>query len=100
MFITNIYDINAVLVWPTQLRSQSVNNNFQPKLHIMNNKVSNIIQDFVKTDMKAQVQFVEPHQHLINVAEWAIQTFKNPFILNLVAVNNLFPLYLWDELLE
>ena len=44
--------------------------------------------------MDTTIQFVEAHQHRVNKAEWAIQTFKNNFIAGLCTVNKLFPIQL------
>jgi hypothetical protein len=41
---------------------------------------------------------VEPHNHRVNVADRAIQTFKDHFISALVMTNSEFPLQLWDRL--
>ena len=42
---------------------------------------------------------MEPHQHRVNAAERAIQTFKNHFIAGLCTVDPNFPLQLWCDLL-
>ena len=41
---------------------------------------------------------VEPHNHRINAAERAIQTFKDHFISALTTTDSEFPLQLWDKL--
>jgi hypothetical protein len=41
---------------------------------------------------------VEPHNHQVNVAERAIQTFKDHFISALATADSEFPLQLWDKL--
>ena len=73
--------------------------NYTPKLHVLGNEVSKEIVHYIKNEEKANIQFVEPHQHRVNAAERAIQTFKNHFIAGLSTVDPTFPLQLWDELL-
>ncbi len=41
---------------------------------------------------------VEPHNHRVNAAERAIQTFKDHFISALATTDSKFPLQLWDKL--
>jgi hypothetical protein len=41
---------------------------------------------------------VEPHNHRVNAAERAIQTFKDHFISALATTDSEFPLQLWDKL--
>ncbi len=45
-----------------------------------------------------KLQLVEPHNHRVNAAERAIQTFKDVFITALATTNVDFPLQLWDKL--
>ena len=44
------------------------------------------------------MEFVEPHNHRVNAAERAIQTFKNHFIRGLCTTDQDWPLQLWDQL--
>jgi hypothetical protein len=44
------------------------------------------------------LQLVEPHNHSVNAAKRAIQTFKNYFIGNLGTTDSYFPVQLWDKL--
>ena len=41
---------------------------------------------------------MEPHNHRVNAAEWAIQTFKDAFIAVLATTDREIPLQLWDKL--
>jgi hypothetical protein len=41
---------------------------------------------------------VEPHNHHVNAAERAIQTFKDAFLVALATTDCNFPLQLWDKL--
>ena len=45
-----------------------------------------------------QTQLIVPHNHRVNAAERAIQTFKDVFIAALATTDVNFPLQLWDEL--
>ena len=44
-------------------------------------------------------QLVPPHDHRRNIAEKAIQTFKNHFVSILCGTDENFPMRLWDKLL-
>jgi hypothetical protein len=52
----------------------------------------------ILTENKCKLQLVEPHNHRVNTAERAIQTFKDAFIAALATTDNEFPLQLWDRL--
>jgi hypothetical protein len=41
---------------------------------------------------------MEPHNHRVNAAEHAIQTFKDAFIAALATIDSNFPMQLWDRL--
>ncbi len=45
-----------------------------------------------------RLQIVKPHNHHVNAAERAIQTFKGAFIAALATTDSDFPLQLWDRL--
>ena len=45
-------------------------------------------------------QLVPPHLHRANAAERAIRTWKNHFISILCGLDPLFPLQLWDKLID
>jgi hypothetical protein len=45
-----------------------------------------------------KLQLVEPHNHRVNAAEQAIQTFMDAFIVALATMDSNFPLQLWDQL--
>ncbi len=63
----------------------------------MDNQATKHIKQFLsETDCK--LQHVEPHNHRVNVAEHAIQTFKDAFIATLATTDVDFPLQLWDTL--
>jgi hypothetical protein len=50
------------------------------------------------TAKDCDLQVVEPHNHRVNAAERAIQTFKDAFIVALAMTDSEFPLQLWDKL--
>jgi hypothetical protein len=43
------------------------------------------------------LQLLEPHNHRVNAAERAIQTFKDAFIAALATTDGEFPIQLWDR---
>jgi hypothetical protein len=47
---------------------------------------------------KCDIMLVQPHNHQVNAAKRAIQTFKAHFIRALPTTNSDFPLQLWDRL--
>jgi hypothetical protein len=63
----------------------------------MDNQANKHIKKFL-TDNDCQLQIVEPHNHQINAAKRAIQTFKAAFIAALATTDIDFPLQLWDWL--
>ncbi len=77
-----------------QLRTASI----VPKLHILDNKCSQDFKDTIHLN-EMMFQHVPPHNHQLNLAEKAIQTFKDHFITILCRADKSFPLNLWDRLL-
>jgi hypothetical protein len=70
---------------------------FKPKLNVMDNQATKHIKKILNEN-KCKLQLVEPHNHRVNVAERAIQTFKDAFIAALATTDSNFPLQLWDWL--
>ncbi len=70
---------------------------FKPKLNVMDNQATKHIKQFL-TENKCRLQLVEPHNHRVNAAERAIQTFKDAFITALAMTDSDFPLQLWDKI--
>ena len=70
---------------------------FKPKLNIMDNQATKHIKQLL-TENKCRLQLVEPHNHRVNAAERAIQTFKDAFIAALATTDSNFPLHLWNKL--
>ena len=109
-FVLYHYEPNAILATPIAgLDNVSIFNTykkyfkeltakgFKPKLNVMDNQAMKHIKKILtKNDCKLQV--VEPHNHRVNAAERAIQTFKAAFIAALATTDSDFPLQLWDQL--
>ncbi len=104
------YESNAILATPiTGLNDVSIFNayktyfdvltkkGFKPKSNIMDNQATKHIKKFL-TENDCKVQVVEPHNHRVNAAERAIQTFKAALIAALATTDSDFPLQLWDRL--
>jgi hypothetical protein len=70
---------------------------FKPKVNIMDNQATKAIKTYL-TPQQVTLQLVEPHNHRVNAAEQAIQTFKNRLIGTLGSTNSKFPIQLWDKL--
>jgi hypothetical protein len=104
------YKANAILAMPIQgLDDISIFNayktnfdslaqkGFKPKLNFLDNQATKYIMKFL-TKTECKLQLVEPHNHCVNAAKHAIQTFKDAFISTLVMTDSNFPLQLWDRL--
>ena len=63
-----------------------------PKRHILDNEASKEFQTEIKKQCK--LQMVPPDTHRRNIAERAIQSFKNHFISILAGVDPDFPIFL------
>jgi hypothetical protein len=109
-FVLYHYESNALLATPiTGLDDVSIFNayktyfdvltkkGFKPKLNIMDNQVTKHIKKIL-TENDCKLQVVEPHNHRVNAAKQAIQTFKAAFIATLATTDKDFPLQLWDRL--
>ncbi len=70
---------------------------FTPKLNVMDNQAMKHIKKNL-TESECKLQLVESHNHCVNNAECAIQTFKDAFIVALATSDSKFPLQLWDRL--
>jgi hypothetical protein len=53
----------------------------------------------VEIKKNSKYQLVPPDNHRMNLAERAIQTFKNHFKAVIAGVDETFPMQLWDRLL-
>ena len=63
----------------------------------MDNQATKHIKQYL-SDNDCKLQLVEPHNHRVNVAERAIQIFKDAFIAALATTDVDFPLQLWGKL--
>jgi hypothetical protein len=85
-------DGNQILVEP--MRSRKANHlvqayrtliqrlkasNIHPKMHFMDNEAPEELKQFIRGELKMTLQLITPHSHRANIAERAIQTFKNHF---------------------
>jgi hypothetical protein len=68
---------------------------YKPKMNVMDNQATKYIKKFL-TKKECDLQVVEPHNHRVNAAEHAIQTFKDALIAALATTDCNFPLQLWD----
>ena len=111
VFVCYVYKANAILVCPMTHRTDKqmvatyaniykylAQRGFKPKLNVTNNECSKAVKNYIKKK-EVKWQLVEPHNHRVNAAKRAIQTFKNHFIAGLACVDRLFPLQLWYYLL-
>eukprot|EP00978_Attheya_sp_CCMP212_P040823 scaffold226719_cov36-Attheya_sp.AAC.1 len=72
---------------------------FKPVFNIIDNVATRAVKAYLETE-DIQMQLVEPHNHRVNAAERAIQTFKNHTIAGLSIVDEDFPSILWSQLLQ
>jgi hypothetical protein len=109
-FVLSHYESNAILATPiVGLDDVSIFNaykkyfedltvkGFKPKLNVMDNQATKHIKKIL-TENDCKLQMVKPHNHRVNAAEQAIQTFKAAFIAALATTDSDFPLRLWDRL--
>ena len=66
---------------------------------ILDNEVSAEFKRSIVDDWGATYQLVPPNVNQINIAEWAIHTFKAHFLSVLAGVDPTFPKFMWDNLL-
>ena len=66
---------------------------FKIKLNVMDNQCTKQIKKII-TDKGCELMLVEPHNHRVNAAKHAIQTFKDHFISTLATTNSESPLHL------
>ena len=70
-----------------------------PNTYVMDNEISNDLKAAL-TKNETSYQLVPPYSHKRNLAERAIQTWKNHFKAGLASLNPNFPLSEWDRLLH
>jgi hypothetical protein len=71
---------------------------YKIRLNVMDNQATKVITKILDEEQQCNLLLVEPHNHHVNAAEHAIQTFKVHFIRTLATTNSKFPLQLWDRL--
>ena len=90
--------------WPcilsdiTKIHDKLIKRGLTPKLHIMDNEVSEKFKEYFK-DSNIKFRLVPPHMHRGNTTERAVITFKDHFISSLCNLYPILPFYLWDRLL-
>jgi hypothetical protein len=105
-FVLYHYESNAILTTPNAgLDNVSIFNaykkyfedltakGFKPKLTVMDNQAMRHIKKNL-TENNCKLQIVKPHNHRVNAAKRAIQTFKVAFIAALATTESDFPLQL------
>jgi hypothetical protein len=109
-FVMYHYETNSILITPiANLDDKSIfeafkakfellaEKGYKPEVNVMDNQATKHIKKFL-TEKGCTLQLVEPHNHRVNAAERAIQTFKDAFITALATTDVDFPLQLWDKL--
>ena len=104
------YDANNIFTttlkhrtWPcilsgiTKIHNKLRKRGLTPKLHIMDNEVSEDLKKYVE-DSYIQFQLVAPHIHRKNAVERAMRNLKNHFIASICTVDPISPLYLYNRL--
>jgi len=72
---------------------------FKPVFNVIGNVASKAVKAYLQSE-NIDLQLVEPHNHRVNAAECAIQTFKNHFIAGLSTSDDNFPTLLWNKLIK
>ena len=67
---------------------------FKPVFNTIDNVLSKAVKKYLDDD-NIKLQLVEPHNHRVNTAERAIQTFKNHTIAGLSTCDENFTIILW-----
>ena len=110
IFIVYYWTTNAILATPVKNISEETivscfkqniayltKRGFKPILNIIDNVASKAVQSYLEAE-NVNIQLVEPHNHRVNAAERAIQTFKNHLIVGLSTCDASFPLLLWNKI--
>ena len=112
LLVAYVYDANAILVEPLQnrqaktisdawerIQKQCIRAGIEPSTYVLDNETSETLEAAF-TKYKVEWQYVPPKQHRANLAERAIQTFKDHFKTGLATVHPDFPMNQWDLLLH
>ncbi len=94
--IAGLHNVSIFNVYKTQFEELAAKG-FTLKLNVMDNQATKHIKKNL-TENECKLQLVEPHNHHVNAAERAIQTFKDAFIAALATTDSEFPIQLWGRL--
>jgi hypothetical protein len=111
LFVLYDYDSNAILASPIKSRKaedivagydfcyqQLADVGIRPIIQRLGNEASNDLINAI-TKKGLQYQLTSPHDHCLNPAKRAIQTFKNHFVSCLNGTDARFPPHLWCRLI-
>ena len=96
--IKNVKDKTMVRVFKNKI-IYLAKQGFKPCFNIMDNVTSKAIHIYLEQEDNG-IQIVEPHNHRINTAKRAVQTFKNHFLVALATCDKAFPLALLIQLVR
>lgn len=96
--VTDLKD-DTILETVQQIFKEIEENGLHPRLNVTDNQAVRPLKAFLKTK-ECKWQFVEPHNHRVNAAERAIQTFKNHLISGMCCTDSKWPLQLWHQLTD
>jgi hypothetical protein len=86
-------DSKSILEAYKKIFEYLVSKGYTPKVNVMDNQATKAIKEYLITQ-QCELQLVKPHNHRVNAAEQAIQTFKNRFIGALGTTDREFPVQL------
>ena len=102
------YDCNAILAYPLKSKTAAAHleavkllhaflnsKGMHPKLHVLDNECSQLVNDCTKNKINIGLLLVPPCLRRTNAAEKVIDMFKNHFIAGLATVDSSFPLHMW-----
>ena len=109
IFILYDWTTNAILATPvTDVKDATIvesfkknieyltNRGFRPCFNIIDNVASKSVQTYLEGN-GIKMQLVEPHNHRVNAAERAIQTFKNHLISGFCTIDKHCPAAIWSK---
>jgi hypothetical protein len=112
VFILYDWTTNAILAEPIEnAQDDTIVRVFKEKINYLEKRgfkpVFNIIDNVAIKAVRAyldkegvEIQLVEPHNHRMNAAERAVQTFKHVFISGLATSDENFLMILWSKLIK
>ena len=71
----------------------------KPTFNVTDNQAATPLKAYLKSE-GCRWQFIEPHNHRVNTAERAIQTFKNLFVSGLCTTDIEWLLQLWNQMAQ